>query len=284
METKEEVNFRIKSSMDFVDSIFDECDSIFNREGLYYDRYDRVFFSIFRKLIVRWKGAGILLENDQAENTDVFMRTIVELEGCLEFILLGNDIELMSKKVISYEYNSLLEQIKVLKISNEKAATDAKQKLHSDPVFKQVEDKINEKKALGKYNYYWASLYLDKNIGNFVELMEYIDRFYNFNGTDEYSHFWKQRYKILSTEIHSNNLTLRHFDSDYYRSDYTEKELFSVMDLLIMFHTVLSDYIFYLKTKHNVGSEIWKNVDISKEELLNIILNGEINTLDYNID
>lgn len=89
METKEEVNFRIKSSMDFVDSIFDECDSILNRKGLYYDIYDRVFFSIFRKLIVRWKGAGILLENDQAENTDVFMRTIVELEGCLEFILLG---------------------------------------------------------------------------------------------------------------------------------------------------------------------------------------------------
>lgn len=280
METKEEVNFRIKSSMDFVDSIFDECDSILNREGLYYDIYDRVFFSIFRKLIVRWKGAGILLENDQAENTDVFMRTIVELEGCLEFILLGNDIELMSKKVISYKYNSLLEQIKVLKISNEKAATDAKQKLHSDPVFKQVEDKINEKKALGKYSYYWANLYLDKNIGNFVELMQYIDQFYNLNGIDGYSHFWKERYKILSTEIHSNNLKLRHFDSDYYRSDYTEKELFSVMDLLIMFHTVLSDFIFYLKTKHNVGSEIWKNVDISKKELLNIILNGEINTLD----
>lgn len=239
-----------------------------------------MFFSIFRKLIVRWKGAGILLENDQAENTDVFMRTIVELEGCLEFILLGNDIELMSKKVISYQYNSLLEQIKVLKISNEKAATDAKQKLHSDPVFKQVEDKINEKKALGNYKYYWANLYLDKNIGNFVELMEYIDRFYNLNGIDGYSHFWKKRYKILSTEIHSNNLKLRHFDSAYYRSDYTEKELFSVMDLLIMFHTVLSDFIFYLKTKHNVGSEIWKNVDISKKELLNIILNGEINTLD----
>lgn len=52
----------------------------------------------------------------------------------------------MSKKVISYEYNSLLEQIKVLQISNEKAATDAKQKLHSDPVFKQLEDEINKKK------------------------------------------------------------------------------------------------------------------------------------------
>lgn len=260
--------------MDFVDTIFDECDSILSRKGLYYDIYDRVFFSIFRKLIVRWKGAGILLENDQAENTDVFMRTIVELEGCLEFILLGNDIELMSKKVISYEYNSLLEQIKVLQISNEKAATDAKQKLHSDPVFKQLEDEINKKKALGKYKYYWANLYLDKNIGNFVELMEYTDRFYNLNGIDEYSHFWKKRYKILSTEIHSNNLKLRHFDSDYYRSDYTEKELFSVMDLLIMFDTVLSDFIFYLKTKHNVDSEIWKNIDILNKELLNIILNG----------
>lgn len=274
METKEEVYFRIKSSMDFVDTIFEECDSILSRKGLYYDIYDRVFFSIFRKLIVRWKGAGILLENDQAENTDVFMRTIVELEGCLEFILLGNDIELMSKKVISYEYNSLLEQIKVLQISNEKAATDAKQKLHSDPVFKQLEDEINKKKALGKYKYYWANLYLDKNIGNFVELMEYTDRFYNLNGIDEYSHFWKKRYKILSTEIHSNNLKLRHFDSDYYRSDYTEKELFSVMDLLIMFDTVLSDFIFYLKTKHNVDSEIWKNIDILNKELLNIILNG----------
>lgn len=274
METKEEVYFRIKSSMDFVDTIFDECDSTLSRKGLYYDIYDRVFFSIFRKLIVRWKGAGILLENDQAENTDVFMRTIVELEGCLEFILLGNDIELMSKKVISYEYNSLLEQIKVLQISNEKAATDAKQKLHSDPVFKQLEDEINKKKALGKYKYYWANLYLDKNIGNFVELMEYTDRFYNLNGIDEYSHFWKKRYKILSTEIHSNNLKLRHFDSDYYRSDYTEKELFSVMDLLIMFDTVLSDFIFYLKTKHNVDSEIWKNIDILNKELLNIILNG----------
>lgn len=274
METKEEVYFRIKSSMDFVDTIFDECDSILSRKGLYYDIYDRVFFSIFRKLIVRWKGAGILLENDQAENTDVFMRTIVELEGCLEFILLGNDIELMSKKVISYEYNSLLEQIKVLQISNEKAGTDAKQKLHSDPVFKQLEDEINKKKALGKYKYYWANLYLDKNIGNFVELMEYTDRFYNLNGIDEYSHFWKKRYKILSTEIHSNNLKLRHFDSDYYRSDYTEKELFSVMDLLIMFDTVLSDFIFYLKTKHNVDSEIWKNIDILNKELLNIILNG----------
>lgn len=274
METKEEVYFRIKSSMDFVDTIFDECDSILSRKGLYYDIYDRVFFSIFRKLMVRWKGAGILLENDQAENTDVFMRTIVELEGCLEFILLGNDIELMSKKVISYEYNSLLEQIKVLQISNEKAATDAKQKLHSDPVFKQLEDEINKKKALGKYKYYWANLYLDKNIGNFVELMEYTDRFYNLNGIDEYSHFWKKRYKILSTEIHSNNLKLRHFDSDYYRSDYTEKELFSVMDLLIMFDTVLSDFIFYLKTKHNVDSEIWKNIDILNKELLNIILNG----------
>lgn len=274
METKEEVYFRIKSSMDFVDTIFDECDSILSRKGLYYDIYDRVFFSIFRKLIVRWKGAGILLENDQAENTDVFMRTIVELEGCLEFILLGNDIELMSKKVISYEYNSLLEQIKVLQISNEKAATDAKQKLHSDPVFKQLEDEINKKKALGKYKYYWANLYLDKNIGNFVELMEYTDRFYNLNGIDEYSHFWKKRYKILSTEIHSNNLKLRHFDSDYYRSDYTEKELFSVMDLLIMFDTVLSDFIFYLKTKHNVDSEIWKNIDILNKELLNIIFNG----------
>lgn len=274
METKEEVYFRIKSSMDFVDTIFDECDSILSRKGLYYDIYDRVFFSIFRKLMVRWKGAGILLENDQAENTDVFMRTIVELEGCLEFILLGNDIELMSKKVISYEYNSLLEQIKVLQISNEKAATDAKQKLHSDPVFKQLEDEINKKKALGKYKYYWANLYLDKNIGNFVELMEYTDRFYNLNGIDEYSHFWKKRYKILSTEIHSNNLKLRHFDSDYYRTDYTEKELFSVMDLLIMFDTVLSDFIFYLKTKHNVDSEIWKNIDILNKELLNIILNG----------
>ena len=274
METKEEVYFRIKSSMDFVDTIFDECDSILSRKGLYYDIYDRVFFSIFRKLIVRWKGAGILLENDQAENTDVFMRTIVELEGCLEFILLGNDIELMSKKVISYEYNSLLEQIKVLQISNEKAATDTKQKLHSDPVFKQLEDEINKKKALGKYKYYWANLYLDKNIGNFVELMEYTDRFYNLNGIDEYSHFWKKRYKILSTEIHSNNLKLRHFDSDYYRSDYTEKELFSVMDLLIMFHTVLSDFIFYLKTKHNVDSKIWKNINILNKELLNIILNG----------
>ncbi len=147
METKEEVYFRIKSSMDFVDTIFDECDSILSRKGLYYDIYDRVFFSIFRKLMVRWKDAGILLENDQADNTDVFMRTIVELEGCLEFILLGNDIELMSKKVISYEYNSLLEQIKVLQISNEKAATDAKQKLHSDPVFKQLEDEINKKKS-----------------------------------------------------------------------------------------------------------------------------------------
>lgn len=118
------------------------------------------------------------------------------------------------------------------------------------------------------------NLYLDKNIGNFVELMEYTDRFYNLNGIDEYSHFWKKRYKILSTEIHSNNLKLRHFDSDYYRLDYTEKELFSVMDLLIMFDTVLSDFIFYLKTKHNVDSEIWKNIDILNKELLNIILNG----------
>ncbi|MGF2024715.1 hypothetical protein ACQUEQ_14805 [Enterococcus casseliflavus] len=134
--------------------------------------------------------------------------------------------------------------------------------------------KLIKKKALGKYKYYWANLYLDKNIGNFVELMEYTDRFYNLNGIDEYSHFWKKRYKILSTEIHSNNLKLRHFDSDYYRSDYTEKEFFSVMDLLIMFDTVLSDFIFYLKTKHNVDSEIWKNIDILNKELLNIILNG----------
>ncbi|EOB3407656.1 DUF5677 domain-containing protein [Enterococcus hirae] len=280
METKEDVYFKIKNAMNLTDNIFDECDSIFKRKGLDYDVYDRVFFSMFRKLIVRWKGVGILLKNDQAENADVFMRTIVELEGCLEFILLENNIELISKKVISYEYNSLLEQIKVLSVSNKEAATEAKKKLHSESVFEQVKAEIDKKKSLGKYKYYWANVYLDKNIGNFIELMEYIDQFYNLNVIDGYSQFWKQRYKNLSTEIHSNILKIRHFDFDYYRSSYTKEELFSVMDLLIMFDTVLSDFISYLKTKYNVDSESEKNIDILKTKLVNIILQDKSKILD----
>lgn len=283
MAKKEDVSFRIESAMDFIDNIFDECDSILKKRGLNYDIYDQAFFSMFRKLIVRWKGVAILIENNQAENAEVIIRTIIELEGCLEFILLGSDIELMSKKVISYEYNSLLERIKVLAVRNKEVSMKAKAKLHDEPVYKQVETDIAKKKSQGNQSKYWANVYSEKKIGHFAELMEYIDEYYNLNNYKEYegySKVIKARYKKHSTEIHSNNLEIRHLNFDYYSSEYTPIELDSIMDLLIMFHTLISDFTWYLKKKYNIASEIENNIDNLEKELFDIILKKKSNSLD----
>ena len=274
MESKEEICSRIKNTTDTVDSIFNECSNILGRNGLDYDRYDRTFFSLFRKLIVRWKGMAILIENNQAENADVFMRTIFELQGCLEFILLGNDIELISKRVISYEYNSLLQRIKVLSVSSKEKAEEAKEMLRSESVFRQVVDDIAKKQAVKKSSRYWANLYSDKPISNFTELMEYIDQFYSLDNVETYSTFWKSRYKNLSTEIHSNNLQIRNMNSNYYETEYTEVELFSVLDSLIMFDTVIGDFIWYLEKKYNVDSKVNKKLTVLRDKLVNIVLHG----------
>lgn len=274
METIEEICSRIKEATDTVDSIFNECSRILERNRMAYDRYDRVFFAIFRKLIVRWKGMVTLIENNQAENADVFMRTIFELQGCLEFIFLGSDIELFCKKVISYEYNSLLEEIKVLSVYSREKAEEAKKILQNETVFKQVVEDIVRKQTLGKYSRYWANLYSDKPISNFTELMEYIGQYYSLDKSNSYSQFWRSRYKKLSTEIHSNNLTIRNIDSNYYESEYTDIELLYILDSLIMFHTVTDSFIWYLKIKYKVDSKVEIELDVLRDRLLNTVLYG----------
>ena len=63
-------------------------------------------------------------------------------------------------------------------------------------------------------------------------------------------------------------------NSNYYETEYTEVELFSVLDSLIMFDTVIGDFIWYLEKKYNVDSKVNKKLTVLRDKLVNIVLHG----------
>lgn len=279
MEHRDIVCAKSEDALNGVDKIFNAFSGSLKRQSSKYDRYDGFFFSVFRKLIVRWNGFLMLLKNDQCENADVFMRTIFELQISLEFIFLESEIDMINNRIAAYQYNTLLEQIKATYSQEEQKK--ARGKLHSDSIYLKVQNDIDNKKVeLGRYKYFWANVYCDKKMGNFNELIEYVNN-YCFSDLDStwknkldsgFTNIMKHRYKTLSTELHSNNLRLRNKDMNFYQSNYTKSELFFVEDALVQFDTVIGDFISYLLKKYELPANEQETVEELRSEVLNAVL------------
>lgn len=264
---------KVENCMTSVDTIFNEFSGVLKNNNVQYDDYDRILFKMFRKLMVRWKGFSLLLNNKQAENADIFMRTIFELQICLEFILLETNPNTISNRVASYSYNAILQQLKAVCSGEE--YKKKKEELLSIPIYKKVSDDITKKKAKSKYNYFWADLYCDNKLNNFSDVFEYINGHYNLNEVSSFNNFMRYRYKTLSTELHSNILQVRSIDSNYYTSNYTTDELFLIIDSLILFDTILGDFLDFLMEKYSnvIKIEDKDRIKSLRSDLLDIILN-----------
>lgn len=262
---------KIENCMNSVDTIFNEFSGMLKKNNVRYDDYDRIFFKMFRKLMVRWKGFSLLLNNKQAENADVFMRTIFELQICLEFILLETNLDIISNRVASYSYNSILKQLKIVCSGEE--YEKKKEKLLLIPIYEKVSNDIIERKSKSKYKYFWADLYCDSKLNNFSDILDYINDYYNFNRLINFNDFIRYRYKALSTELHSNILKVRSIDSNYYTSTYSKYEILWIIDSLILFDTILGDFLAFLMKKYSNVIEDKDRIKSLKSDLLDIILN-----------
>lgn len=271
-----EVCSKIKDTMQLTDELFNAISNKFSLDKKSYDEMDSILFLLFRKLIVRWSGVVVLVENHQSENSDVLVRTIFELEKSLEFILLEDEVSLINNRISAFEYNRQTEQLKLAKvagISNEKVIIIRKKVFNNDVLTKVEKDIEKLKNERGKYKFYWADLYCKERLSNFTDVFKYINRYYKLDSIKSYNDLSSYVYKLYSTEVHSNVNSFKLKEGSSYLTDYTSDKVRILEGLLVLFDTILSDFLSYLSEKHNIKLlENDSDVQIIRNDILSTVL------------
>ncbi|HFF2704810.1 TPA: DUF5677 domain-containing protein [Listeria monocytogenes] len=271
-----EVCSKIKDTMQLTDELFNAISNEFSLDKKSYDEMDSILFFLFRKLIVRWSGVMVLVENHQSENADVLVRTIFELEKSLEFILLEDEVSLINNRISAFEYNRQTEQLKLAKvagISNEKVIIIRKEVFNNDVLTKVESDIEKLKNERGKYKFYWADLYCKERLSNFTDVFKYINRYYKLDSIKSYNDLSSYVYKLYSTEVHSNLNSFKLKKGSSYLTDYTSDKARILEELLVLFDTILSDFLSYLSEKHNIKLlENDSDVQIIRNDILSTVL------------